>query len=450
MRLSNPHTRLRGQTLISVLISLALFSILSHALFTLVTSSYSISTYNRARTAAKHLAQEKMEEIRNMPYDTIGTVGGIPSGPILQNQTVPINSLNYIVKTSVIFIDDPFDQQVPYDLLPTDYKRVRIDVSWEGLAASGKNPVTLITDISPVGIETTSGGGTLSVLVFNANAEPLSQADVTITASATIPQINLTLKTDVNGRVILPGAPPCSTPCYQISVTKSGYSTDRTYTTTEVVNPAKPLMTVLVGQLSEASFAIDKISILSVYSFKDREDNFEILPNITFDIRGDKTIGTDADDNPVYKYEDSFSSGSSGHVLIPDLEWDNYTISVSPSSGWDISGANPLIPINVLPETAVDFKFALSTHTTDSVLISFTSPADQQIASVSARLFDDSGFEATASSGISPNPDFGQVFFSNLATKIYHLIATASGYLNFNGNIDVAGYKQENVIMTPN
>ena len=450
MSLSNPHARLGGQTLIEILISLALFSILSHALFTLVTSSYSISTYNRARTVAKHLAQEKMEEIRNMPYDSIGTVGGIPSGTILQTETVPINSLNYIVKTSVIYIDDSFDLQAPEDLLPTDYKRVRIDISWVGLAASGKNPVTLITDISPVGIETTTGGGTLSVLVFDANAVPLSQADVTITASTTIPQINLTLQTDVYGRVILPGAPPCSTPCYQISVTKTGYSTDRTYSTTEVVNPAKPFMTVLVGQLSEASFAIDKISTLNVYSYKDRESNFETLPNITFDIRGDKTIGTDADDNPVYKYEDTFSTGSSGHVLIPDLEWDNYLISISPSTGWDISGANPLIPINILPETDFNLKFSLSTHTADSVLVSFTSPSEQQIASVSARLYDDSGFEATASSGISPNPDFGQVFFSNLTTNIYHLTATASGYLNFNGNVDVAGYKQENVIMTPN
>ena|SRR4030067_3277761 len=123
MSLSNLHADHNGQTLISVLISLALFSILSHALFTLVTSSYSISTYNRARTAAKHLAQEKIEEIRNMPYDSIGTVGGIPSGPVLQTQTVSINSLNYVVKTSVVFIDDPFDLHAPNDLLPPYYQR---------------------------------------------------------------------------------------------------------------------------------------------------------------------------------------------------------------------------------------------------------------------------------------------------------------------------------------
>jgi hypothetical protein len=442
-------TRFRGQTLISVLISLGLFAILSHAMFTLISSSYSITSFNRARTVAKNLAEEKMEEIRNMPYNSIGTVGGIPAGVLPQTQTFSLNGLNYTIKISVVYIDDPFDQQAPNDLLPTDYKRARVDISWVGLAASGNNPVTLISDIAPSGIETTATGGTLSILVFDANAQPLSQADVTIVATTTNPQINLTLKSDVNGRVILPGAPVCKKACYQISVTKAGYSTDRTYSTSEVTNPAKPMMTVLTGQLSEASFAIDKLGSLDVYSTRDRTSNFEALPNITFNIRGDKTIGTDSDDNLVYTYQITFTTDSSGYIAIPNLEWDNYTISVTPTSGWDISGANPIIPVGLLPAGSVNFTFALSQHTSNSVLISFTNPANVQIASVSARLYNKSGFEATSSSGISGNPDFGQVFFSSLESKIYQLVASASGFLQFNGNVDVAGYKQEKVIMTP-
>jgi len=338
----------------------------------------------------------------------------------------------------------------PNDLLPTDYKSVRVDVSWEGLAPSRSGPITLLSDISPNGIETTTGGGTLSILVFDANAVPVPQADVIIVAASTSPQVNLSLKTDVNGRVILPGAPPCKKPCYQIMVTKSGYSTDRTFSSDEVANPDKPNLTVLAGKLSEVALAIDKVSIINTYSFKDRVNNFDILPNIAFDMRGEKVIGTDSDDQPVYKYEKNFTTDSSGYVTIPNLEWDNYHITVNPASGWDISGANPSLPIILLPAINTDFKFTLSTHTTNSALVSFTDPAKNPIASVSARLYDDSGFESTATSGASPNPDFGEVFFANLVKKIYHLTATASGYLNFNGNIDIAGTKQENVIITPN
>src|SRR3972149_9573143 len=113
--------RLRGQSLLEVLISLALFSILAHALFTLVTTTYSVNTFDKARIAARQLAEEKIEIIKNMPYDDIGTVGGIPSGNLPQYETVNANGLNYLVKTIVIYIDDDFDMLTPDDLLPTDY-----------------------------------------------------------------------------------------------------------------------------------------------------------------------------------------------------------------------------------------------------------------------------------------------------------------------------------------
>ncbi|OGM25959.1 hypothetical protein A3A76_04225 [Candidatus Woesebacteria bacterium RIFCSPLOWO2_01_FULL_39_23] len=448
MRLPKYQNRYRAQVLISVLISLALFIILSQALFTLLSTSYSITTYNRARNVGKHLAQEKIEEIRNMPYSQIGTVGGIPSGDLLQNETVQRNGLNYQIVTSIVYIDDQFDQLAPADLLATDYKRIKIDISWEGLTPSRGSPITIITDISPAGIETTTGGGTLSILVFDANAQPVSGATVTIQAGTT-PAVDLNLDTDVNGRVILPGAPPCTNSCYQISVTKEGYSTDRTYSVAEVVNPDKPNLSIYSKQLSEISFAIDKLSTITAYSYKDRENNFESLSNISFNIRGEKIIGTDSDDSPVYKYEDIFVTGSDGKVTIPDLEWDNYQITVDSATGWDISGITPYHPIGLTPDTQIDLKFALTGHTTNNVLVVFTDPADTQIASVSANLYDASTLVASASSGIATHPDFGESFFSSLDNKIYNLVATASGFINFNGTLDIVGYKEEKIIMTP-
>ena len=79
----------------------------------------------------------------------------------------------------------------------------------------------------------------------------------------------------------------------------------------------------------------------------------------------------------------------------------------------------------------------------------FTDPADTQIASVSANLYDASTLVASASSGIATHPDFGESFFSSLDNKIYNLVATASGFINFNGTLDIVGYKEEKIIMTP-
>jgi hypothetical protein len=438
----------RGQALLEVLISLAIFLILAHALFTLVTTTYSVNTFNKSRIAARHLAQEKIETIRNMPYADIGTLGGIPAGNLQQNEAVSVNGLNYNINTTIVYIDDPFDGIVPEDILPTDYKRVSVEISWEGLESSKKSPLKMITDVSPNGIESTVSGGILSIYVFDANAKPVPQADVTIVSSGTTPLINMTIKTADNGRVILPGAPTCKKACYSISVSKPDYSSERTYSTTEVDNPAKPYFSVLQGQISEASFSIDKTGSLNIHSYKDRDSNFETLPNTAFTIHGEKIVGTDSDDNPIYKYLDNFTTDSLGTKILNNMEWDNYTVSISPTVG-DISGLNPPPAIPLLPNTTLDVGFTVSNDSTNSVLLSFVNPSGVQIASVSARLYDNNGFESIATSGAQENPDFGQTFFSNLARQIYQLEVTISGFMKYTGTVDSYGYKQQKVILNP-
>jgi hypothetical protein len=445
-RLPN-NKRVNGQILINMLVAIALFAILAHALFTLISASYSIVAYTRARVAARNIAQKKIEEIRNMTYNEIGTQGGIPSGLLLQNEYFLTNGLRYLVNTSIVYVDDQFDGSTPIDLLPTDYKRVRIDVSWEGLSASDNNPVTLITDIAPSGVETTVGGGTLSILVFDANAQPVAQADVLIVTTDASPQVNLTLQTADNGRVILPGAPECKKECYKITVSKDDYSTERTYSSVEIDNPNKPHVSVLEGELTEISFAIDRVSKINITSSTDRDSGFEPLPDIAFQMRSDKTIGTDKKDNPIYKYEDVLSTDEDGELELEDFEWGNYYISVDTDDGWDIAGSNPLTPLTILPNGEYDFSLSLSSHTDDSLLIAFTDPSGSPIASVSASLFDNDTFVEEKFSGIEEDPDFGQVFFPNLNRQFYDLVATASGYLDFEGSMDVYGNSYEEVIL---
>ena len=440
-----------GQVLLSLLISLALFSILAHALFTLVSSSYSLTSYIKARRVAKNLAQQTIENIRNKPYDEIGTLGGIPSGNLLQNEDLVVNGLKYNIKTSVVYVDDRFDGQVPNDILPTDYKRARVDVSWEGVSASRGNPVTLISDISPQGIESTTGGGTLLIIVFDINIQPVSQADVHIVATSTNPVVNLTLKTAVDGRVFLPGAPPCSNSCYQITVNKNGYGSDRTYSVSEVANPSKPNLNISVGGLTEISFSIDKTGTINIASYKDRANNFEPLPSVAFQIRGDKTIGTDNDDQPVYKFYQILSTNEAGTLALNSMENDRYTITTSPLDGWDISGVNPFIPLVLDPEENIDFKFALSSHSANSVLLSFMNAMGNPItASISAELSRLDSQVVATESGTLGNPDYSEIFFSNLEPRIYNLTATASGFQTFTGIVDVIDYKTEKIILLNN
>lgn len=435
-----------GQVYLDILITITILLILIHAIFTLVTTSYELINFSRARTTAKHLAQEKIELIRNLSYTEIGTAGGIPPGSLPQTENIFKNGLNYVIKTSIVYIDDPFDSLAPDDLLPTDYKRTRVDVSWGGLAASSINPVTLVTDIAPRGVETTVGGGTLSILVFNANGEAVAQATVNIVADTVEPPVNLTLETADNGRVILPGSPTCSNNCYQISASKEGYSSERTYSTGEVANPNKPHQNVLEGQLTEISFAIDKTNTLIVTSTQNRENNFAPLANQSFRLKGSKTLGTDINDDPIYKFDQEFTTDESARSTINDLEWDNYDFFLPEGSSWDIAGTNPLLPLSLLPDQSLDLAFTSNPHTQNSLLIIFKNDASGPIASVSAKL-SGLGFEATGSSGLNNNPDFGQLFFPGLASQNYTLEASASGFLDFNSNINVSDQTVEEVVM---
>jgi len=435
----------KGQSYIEVIITIAILSILFAALFALVTTSYELISFTRSRITAIHLAQEKMEIIRNLPYDNLGTIGGIPMGELPQNESITRNDLSYDIETSIVYVDDPFDGLAPNDTLPTDYKKIRVEVSWGGIATSRKNPVVLVSDIAPRGVESTEGGGTLSILVFNASGQIVSNADITIIAEDTDPQVNLSLQTDNEGMLILPGAPEC-TSCYQITVSKQDFSSERTYSTSEVANPAKPHLTIIEGELTETSFVIDQLSNLTINTVSGRSSNFNSRGNVAFNLTGDKIIGTDTEDNPVHKFNHDLNTNSLGILTLEDIEWDNYTITFDTET-YDISGTNPLLPIRVIPNSDPNYYLTLNLHTENNLLLSFTNGAGNQIATVSAILKDNDQYEETLISGTETDPDFGQVFFSNLESLDYSLTTSAVGYATHSADVSVSETTQEIIIL---
>lgn len=441
-----PSLKSGGQILLSILIAIAVFSILTHALFTLISASFDFVNFNRARITARHLAQEKMELARNLSYSDVGTIGGIPSGVIEPEENTEINGLNYTINTTVVYIDDPYDNTAPDDTSPEDYKRVKIEVSWEGLAGSNKNPVILLTDISEYAISQTEAGS-LVIVVTNANGDPLPNAQVSIVSNSVDPPVNTTIDTNSEGRVVLPGAEECIE-CYEITVTRDGYSTDRTYSTSEVSSPIKPHASVFEDQVTQLSFAIDQVGTINIASVDNRENNFAPLGDVNFRIHGDKLIGTDGEGQPVYKYDETLSTNSSGDITLNNMEWDLYQVVMPTTTSYDISGTDPLLPLSLLPAGTADFTFAVEPHTSHSFFAIVKDSSQNLIASASARLFDGSGYDETQLTGQEGNPDHGQTLFSNLEEKTYQVEATASGFLDFSGEFDVSGYTIGDIILT--
>lgn len=257
---------LRGFSLIDVIVGVALMLVLFLSLFGVLRASLVLSTLAKAGAAAVEVASSQMEYLRGLSYDSVGTVGGIPSGLIPQHATSTVDGVPYAIRTYIEYYDDPADGLGASDTnnVTTDYKIGKVTVSYSiyGLAKS----VTLVSNFAPPGIESTTGGGTLSLHVVNASGVGVGGANVQITNASTSPAINLATFTDANGFVLIGGAATSSQ--YQIQVSQAGYSSAQTYARTlQNVNPTPGYLTIVKNQTTSATFAIDTLATLALSSF---------------------------------------------------------------------------------------------------------------------------------------------------------------------------------------
>src|SRR5262249_41335067 len=148
----------------------------------------------------------------------------------LADQSNPINTsiegVPYSIYYETVYIDDAADGTIlaGTDTAPNDYKQVKLTVhnNTTGLSNS------FLTNVSPSGLEGLTNAGALYIRVFNANGQPVSGASVQIQNSSLNPALNVTRTSDSSGYVLEVGL-PASVNGYNITVTKSGYSSDQTY-----------------------------------------------------------------------------------------------------------------------------------------------------------------------------------------------------------------------------
>lgn len=553
-----------GFTLIEVLVFILIFGIIFGGIVGGFVAGMKILFQSKARTTALALANQRIEEIRNLPYKDIGTIGGIPSGVIPQTETKRVNNIDFTIKTTIIYIDDPFDKTAPDDPVPTDYKRVKVRVSWPSIIGG---QVQLITDIAPKGIETTQGGGTLSIVVLNASGEPVSQAEVRIKNDQVLPPIDATYLTDDFGTIFLPGA-PASSESYQVEVKKSGYSSDKTFSRDEVANPSKPHLSVYEGQLTQASFSIDLLSSMNIESraqesFDDEFNNFskvseysnleieqgmvrlkqigsyapsgylisqtiwpenlfnwsslefidskdpytdityqilyekdqnwepipdEDLPgneagfrnfpvdlslldtlkypkiriranfftsqaestpyldewhlyyntpligDVSFHLRGSKIIGTDINDQPVYKYSKDLKTNSQGKLLLDQMEWDSYYFSANSQTEMDLLRVVPSNPTNLLPSQSQNVSLYFGVENTLLVAVQ-DKETKEPIFGARVEL------QNQDYDKVLPTEKNGKAYFLPLDVGNYNLFVSASGYQDSTTQVFVSGKK---------
>ena len=248
----------RAFSLVEVLIGTFLILLVFLGIFGIFHLALKITHQSSARITATALANQQIEIIRALPYESVGVVGGFPEGILEATITTKVNNIEYTIETRVDFIVDSADGLVPpEDECPNDYKRVQVKVSWPGMFGG---EVKLVTDVAPENLvqECAVEGGILSVSVFDAYGVMVNSPLIEIIS----PETGQTLKTATPST----GQHYFSLPAgsYRVVVSKEGYSRERTYSSDEIATPEKPNPIVLEGQLTEISFSIDKLSSFSI------------------------------------------------------------------------------------------------------------------------------------------------------------------------------------------
>jgi len=352
----------RGFTLIESLIGIAIFVMMAAVVYQAFFLIYRDAALNWENTTVSSLARQYLENARNIPYAQIGTTEGNPHGslPDFANpSTATIGNTTYQMYFEVTYLDDPADGTALLDTdpAPNDYKQVKLSVK---NTTTGK-VTNFVTSIVPSGLENIISGGALSLSVIDAFGQPVEDATINITNNILSPSINLSRLSDANGKWVEVGLPN-SANSYHITVTKNNYSSDQTYPiTVQNPNPTKGDATIADGQVTQISFGIDKTSNLT---FNILNQTCNAIPSVGIEVKGAKLIGTPN----VLKYDNIFTSNGSGQVPLSNIEWDNYTPTLTGNT-YMIYGSSPIQQINLLPNTSQLFNLILGEKTTNSLLL---------------------------------------------------------------------------------
>lgn len=251
---------------VDVVVGSALILIVFLALFGLLRASVLVSALTKSKAIATTVAESQMEYIRGLSYDAVGTVGGIPAGTVPQYGTTTSNGITYTMRTFIDYADDPADGTGGSDTngIITDYKRIKVSVTY--YAGGRPRTIDIVSNYTPAGLETTTGGGTLKIVVVNASGVAVPGATVRIANTSTSPTVDVTTFSDSTGIVYLPGAATSSQ--YQIYVSKDGYSSAQTYlrdTTNQ--NPTPGYLTVAKDLTTTSTFAIDLLANLTMRTY---------------------------------------------------------------------------------------------------------------------------------------------------------------------------------------
>jgi hypothetical protein len=347
-----------GVSLVETIIGLSLMAFMLLAIFTLITVNYNLLFSSKAKSIGITLAQEKVEELKNMPYDSLSTQRGTiyPAGNIDDEIVESRNNLRFLVKTDIRYVDNNYDGNnedtvpgQPRDLYPYDYKKITVTT----LSPDGRRQYAQIsTDIAAKAAETSGNTGVLIVRVIDANGNPVEAATVKVQNSSLSPEVDIITQSDILGRVVIPKLPPVAQSSYHVVIEKAGYSSEQTWPiSVGLPSPTNPDFGLQAQQTTMKTFAIDRLASASVQVVS---PSGLALPNLNVTITGAKSLNSIPF---VPKFSQSRTTDDLGQLNFSLIEWDSYSFSIP---GYNILSTTPFSPVAILPNDNRNIKLIVA------------------------------------------------------------------------------------------
>ena len=383
----------KGFTLIETLVGAAVFLVVAVAAYGAYTGVFQLANLNQSRILAVNLADEQFEMIRNMPYSNIGIVNGVPSGALPASTTLVRGGVTFNVDYTIRDVDLPFDGTIgsttDKDTSPADNKFVQISVDCP--TCKNFKPITIAGQVAPKNLENSTNNGAIFTQVIDADGNPVADASVHLAYTATTSPVIIDDTTNNDGILGIVDIPPAFQ-SYNISVSKTGYSSDQTYVASSSnPTPNKLPATVVAQQLTQVSFSIDKTSTININSMT---PTCAVVPNFHFNMTGGKEIGPG-----IPKYSSALSTNGSGSLSLGSMEWDSYTINPNDSS-YDLVGLNPLNPIEVSPNSTQNIQLIAVPKNSNSLLVTVKDSATGlPLSNATVEVTGPSGYDQTQVTG---------------------------------------------------
>lgn len=446
----------KGFSLIEVLMVILVIGIVFTSLHGISMIGTKLTIEAKNRLAATALVNEKMEIVRNLPYDKVGIQGSIDiPGNLPAFETVSANGRSYDVSISARYFDDEMDGTVtssPVDLIPNDYKIVRVIVSWKDSSGAEKR-VSSTSRFVPPGLETNVGGSPLSInvnSVDNGVTSPVKQSSVHLSNSSVSPVIDDTILTDDEGHIMLPAARVSSG--NKLTLTKNGYETIETLDATPTFIPIYKHIDVVSNNLNQYSFEQNKLSNLHVKSV-DLQNN--PIENISFSIEGGKIIGHDDLNNVIFNMPETTGvTGLGGEKIYAGISPGNYNINMDINANYKFVDFEPSVSPAIVPAGAdFDYTMRVANATVPSFALTIKDELDgAPVADAEISMVDSSNSEIFSGKRSSLR---GVVFYPDSIDPLqegnYEIKIEASGYATKTEPIDIdSSFKEVVILLTRN